>query len=213
MFMANIKRSLLFCTAWLGLLPPAPARCRSAADQPLLAPARDAEVTYYLTGASRTNGAVVMRLTTADQNKKVRLDLFNSSEIMPPFGSVIFDADANRVLSLLHRRHVYYELPATGRANPALMLNADMAFTRLGTATIAEQTCTDWRVANGPNYQGTACVTDDGVVLRATRSMPQAGSIVALSVNYAAPAANLFQPDPGFRLLQGEPRDAMPLGK
>jgi hypothetical protein len=76
-----------------------------------------------------------------------------------------------------------------------------MNFTRKGVVTIAGQSCTDWRVLNGSAEEGTACVTDDGLVLRATRNKPSEGAIVAIDVRYGPPSAGSFTPPPDFRLL------------
>ncbi|MGH8211153.1 MAG: hypothetical protein ACREU6_16455, partial [Steroidobacteraceae bacterium] len=107
---------------------------------------------------------------------------------------------ANRVLTLLPNKRIYYQLPATGRANPGLLLNDSMQFTRTGAAKIAGLSCTEWQVSNGQDFQGTACITTDGIALRATRSKPAPETLEAIAVEYGTPPAALFQPDAGLRL-------------
>jgi hypothetical protein len=120
------------------------------------------------------------------------------------FGSITFDVPANQVLSLIPERKKYYILPAAGRANPGLLLSDKMTHVRRGEATVAGLTCTDWKIANGNDIQGTACVTSDGVVLRASRSLPRPGSLLALAVTYATPSADTFAPPPDLQLAPSQ---------
>ncbi|HVC59904.1 MAG TPA: hypothetical protein VND19_06015 [Acetobacteraceae bacterium] len=171
----------------------------------MLAPTRDVAVTYRVSGANRTNGAAIIKMTYADHDQKVRLDLFAFEGATTPFGSLIYDQPDNRVLSLIRDRNAYFELPATGRVNPGLMLGANMQYKRLGTATIAGQKCTDWQVSDGAEDKGTTCVTDDGIVLRGTRLKPKPSGIEAIAIDYGTPPDSIFQPDPGLVLQSNQP--------
>lgn len=183
----------------------APMHAAVAQDKPLLAPSRDVAVTYRVNGASRTSGAAVIKLTYADQDQKVRLDLFAFAGATTPFGSLIYDQPDNRVLSLDGGHNAYYVLPATGRVNPGLMLGASMQYKQQGTATIAGLQCTDWQVWNGTEDIGSACVTSDGVVLRGNHVKPAPSGLEAIAVVYGTPPPGVFQPDPGMILRPNGP--------
>src|SRR3954452_6995730 len=171
----------------LVLGPPARAQ-----ERPALAPTRDVTVTYQLTGISQQPGATNMRVAYADKNQRVRLDFFAFATAKTPFSSIIFDAPANQVLSLVYEQQSYYVLPATGRANPGLLLSDKMSYVRQGDETVAGLVCTDWRINNGPTIAGSACVTADGVVLRAVRTQPKPGTMEASAVTYGTPPESAF---------------------
>jgi hypothetical protein len=171
-----------------------------AQDRPVMAPSRDVTVTYALTGGAQNQGATTMRVTYADGNKRVRMDLLAFPDAKVAFGSIIFDTVANEVLSLLPDQQAYYVLPAAGKANPGLLLNDKMQYIRQGKETIADLPCTDWMVSNGTDFQGTACVTADGVALRATRTLPKPGTMEAVKVSYGTPPGDTFKPPPDLKL-------------
>lgn len=170
-----------------------------AQDRPVVGPTRDVTVTYKLTEATRQNGAVQMKVIYADHHQRVRVDFF-AAQTNKPFGSIIYDRPANRILTLVPSKQIYYQVPAIGRANPGLLLNEHMQYTRDGEAVVLGLQCIEWQIANGREYQGTACVTTDGIALRAARTEPKSGSVKALTVEYGTPPPGIFEPDPNFRL-------------
>jgi len=182
----------------------APGHRASAQDRPALAPTRDVTVTYELTGVSQQNGATTMRVVYADSGRRVRLDFFAFPAAASPFGSIIFDAPANQVLSMIYAQQKYSVLPATGRANPGLLLSDKMAYVRKADETIAGLTCTDWQITNGAAFAGSACVTADGVVLRAIRTQPRPGTMEASTVTYGTPSASIFKPPPDLKLAPSQ---------
>jgi hypothetical protein len=185
-----------------------PALSARAEDGPVLAPPHDVAVVYKLTGASQQQGATKLQVTYADRGR-VRLDFFRYVEAKYPFGSLIFDPPADRVITVVPERQGYVERDVGKLPSPGSFLNAKMNFTRQGKAMIAGMQCTDWHVFNGTAGEGTACVTDDGVVLRATRDKPVEGSMEATAVQYGSPPPEIFAPPPGLKLLapvqQGTP--------
>src|SRR5690348_13809547 len=88
-----------------------------AQDKPAIKPTQDVTITYKLTGATRQNGAAQMKVSYAEHSQRVRIDFF-SVQPDKPFGSIIYDQSANRILTLVPSKKIYYEVPATGRANP-----------------------------------------------------------------------------------------------
>ena len=178
---------------WLAVLASVSAFDARAQGAPVVAPTRDVTVSYQLTGVSQTNGAVLMKIAYAHHNDQVRMDFYAFAGAQVPFGSVIWDAPANHVWSLLPETQSYYELPAAGKPNPGLLLNDKMTFSRIGDTTVAGLGCTDWTIGNGADYAGSVCVTADGVVLRALRTKPQEGSMLATAVVYGAPLPDTFK--------------------
>jgi hypothetical protein len=171
-----------------------------AEERPALAPTRDVTVTYQLTGISKQPGATSMRVAYANNDQRIRLDFFAFATATSPFSSVIFDAPANQVITLVYEQQKYYILPATGRANPGLLLSDKMSYVRQGDETVAGLPCTDWRISNGPTIAGSACVTADGVVLRAVRTQPNPGTMDASAVTYGTPPEGTFKPPPDLQL-------------
>jgi hypothetical protein len=171
-----------------------------ANDAPLLFPARSVAVLYRLTGTSQMQGAQKLRVTYGSENR-VRMDFYRDVEAMEPFGSLIYDPPADRVTTLLPERRGYVQRDIGNLPSPGAFLNAKMSFAGLGKATVAGMPCTDWRVTNGSTSGGSVCVTDDGVVLRATREQPAKGEIQALQVTYGPTPADLFVPPAGFKFI------------
>lgn len=175
-----------------------------AADGPVLAPTRDVAVIYKLSGSSQMQGSQKLQVTYGERGR-VRMDFFRFTEAKYPFASLLFDPPSDRVMTLLPERHGYLERDVDHLPNPGAFLSDKMTFAQLGKATIADVACTDWHVTNGANFDGTACVTDDGVVLRATRTKPLIGEMLATTVQYATPPADVFEPPAGFDLIPSEP--------
>jgi hypothetical protein len=177
-----------------------------AEDAPLLAPAPDVTVMYQLTGASQQNGAVKMQVTYAEKGR-VRMDFFRTPEANVSFASLIYDPPSDRVITVLPERRGYLQRDVGGLPSPGSFLNARMNFTHEGTATIAGIECTDWRVLNGTAGEGTACVTKDGVVLRATRNKPVAGAAEAVTVKYGPPPPHAFDIPADYEHIPSAPPD------
>jgi hypothetical protein len=195
--------AILICAMWLSH-----GTMVRAAEHPVLAPTKDATVTYNLTGANQVDGAAILQITYADRGR-VRMDFFRFAGATSPLGSLIFDPPADRVITTLPERHGYLQRDVGKLFNPGIMLNDKMSFTRQGSATIAGLQCTDWGVSNGAAGGATACVTDDGLVLRTTRSKPE-GSMEALAVKYGPPPADIFTPPADYGLIPSAPAAAPP---
>lgn len=182
-----------------------------AEDVPLLAPTKNVAVAYRLSGSSRQRGAEKMEVSWGNQGR-ARLDFFRFTETKISFLSVIYDPPSDRITTVLPETRGYMQRDVGTLPSPAAFLNSSMTFTRIGKAMIAGLSCTDWRVVHD-TYKGTACVTDDGVVLRATRDQPNEGVTEALTVSYEAlpdslfvpPAAFEFIPSPGFPQIKPPP--------
>ncbi len=141
------------------------------------------------------------QVTYADGNQRVRFDYFRWVEAKYPFLTVIYDRPANRFVTIHPETKTYSERPIGNATNPGAFLKADMNFTRVGTAVVAFATCTDWRVQEpGVNdEQDTACVTDDGIVLRILSSKPNVSTMTATAIRYGTPPEGVFDPPAGFK--------------
>jgi hypothetical protein len=176
---------------------------------PLLAPTHDVVVTYQVTGAELQEGAEKLQVTYGQQGR-VRMDYFRYAEAKYAFASMLFDPPNNRVTMVLPERRGYLQREIRNVTNPGAFLNGMMKFIRLGSATIAGMNCTDWRIDDGVDDKGTACVTDDGVVLHGERTRPSPGSIVATAVRYVAVPPEIFAIPPGLTLLSRAKPSAPP---
>ena len=193
-----------WCPVLIGMIWLSHGSMVRAADHPVLAPTRDVAVTYKLTGANQTNGAAILQVTYADHGR-VRLDFFHLDGGTSAFASLIFDPPANRVITLLPERQGYLQRDIGKLVNPGTPLTDKMEFMPRGSETIAGLQCTDWSVSNGAAGEGTACVTEDGVLLRATRSQPVEGSMEALAVKYGPPSSDIFAPPLNYQLIPSAP--------
>jgi hypothetical protein len=132
-----------------------------------LLPTEDVAVTYRYDGVPDGNPRQ-MQVTYADKGDRVRIDYFRWREANYPYLGVIFDRPANRVISLHPESKSYYERPIGNTKNPGDLLPPNSQFTRQGKAIVAHASCTEWQVvvSDKPAGNGTACVTDDGILLQ-----------------------------------------------
>ncbi|GAC1341007.1 MAG: hypothetical protein NVSMB18_12190 [Acetobacteraceae bacterium] len=165
-----------------------------AQDRPLTLPTRDVDV-LYRTQAGAQSYDQRWRFRAEDQ--KLRLDL--------PSPGVYMIAD--------HRQHraamvsdgdkgvLDMALPNTDPGG----LRPGQSFTRAGTATVAGVACTEWQTKDLRGAETTACITADGVLLRARHG--DAVVVEATKIAYgpldpaafAIPAAYKHEPAPDRR--------------
>jgi len=74
-----------------------------------------------------------------------------------------------------------------------------MGFARKGTATVVGIPCTNWEV-HRDNGSGTACITDDGLLLRGD-SADGNSHMIATKVSFGSLPDSVFQPPPGYRKM------------
>jgi hypothetical protein len=169
-------------------------------DAPVLLPKSDVAVIYRFDKVGLYDYRK-WQVTYGDGNKRVRFDYFRWVEAKYPYLTVIYDRPANHFITIRPEDKTYSERPIGNVNNPGGFLRADMTFTRLGTAVVAFATCTDWRVQEpGINdEQDTACVTEDGIVLRILSSKPDVSTMTAIAIRYGTPPEGVFEPPAGFR--------------
>ena len=195
-----------------GLLPGVVALTWAAAlaaaqgpDRPLTLPTGDVAVVYRFEGVGEDIPHKLL-VTYTGQGERVRIDYFRFFEAKSPYLSLIFDRPANRVISLHPESRSYLDRPIGTAANPGAMLPLDADFTRLGQAVVAHAQCIDWMVTNRdkPEDRATACVTEDGIMLRLASTKPKVVTLTATEIHYGPPAAGLFDLPPKFT------REALP---
>lgn len=161
--------------------------------QPRYLPTRDVTVTYQVSSSQKTiPNTVVAHITPTGD---VRIDT-------PDRGSVIYDVGRARAAWILPKGQIYFEIPVRGSLAGALIPQKDARFTRLGTAIVDGIACTNWRVV-AQQGNGTGCVTDDGVILRAegNDAKGETGSVLATNVAFGPSSPEMFQPPPGAHRL------------
>ncbi|MEO8715778.1 MAG: DUF4412 domain-containing protein [Acetobacteraceae bacterium] len=160
------------------------------ADQPPMAPTRPVSVTYRLNGGA-AKGPEKIAVTYDQDAKRVRLEFYRFVGSPEPISTLIFDKPADRVTTLLDARKLYAQRDTAGLRNPGLFLDPDLTYTRIGEEKFAGLACTNWAVES-PQQAGSACVTDDGVVLKATRGGAKPAEMDAIAIKYGAPPATAF---------------------
>ena len=163
----------------------APALAETA---PTYLPTRDVSVSYHV--ESQETGSQDIRARWSSSLGRARLD--------GGPGYLLVDPSTRRTTMVMEQQHLMMDLP--GGAARSFLPDAAARFTRGRTATVAGYRCTVWTVTSDQGG-GTACLTDDGVILRGrgTDRQRHAGSIEATSVQYGAQPAGLFAVPEGMR--------------
>jgi len=182
--------------AWLAgfaLLFAVLAALPALADRrPAILPLRDVAVDYRVTGRGFQDiRAVAARYSVAAQ----RLRLETDDRAM---GYLLVDPRSRMARMVVPGLNQYIELPLTRDRRAALLFNDRLGFTRRGAGNVAGLPCTQWDVRGG-NDTARACITDDGVILRAegTGGEVTGSKLEALRVDYGP------QSEAMFRLPQG----------
>jgi hypothetical protein len=192
----------LFLTCLLIAAPAwaATAGTARAQEKPPLLPTRDVSVDYRATAGGRTTN---IRVLYSAGTERLRAEASGQSTYL------IIDGRARTAHVVMDRQHSVLDLPFDTDRWRGFILSDRATFTRIGSDRILGHACTDWKVS-GPSGDGTACVTDDGVILRGAASgeAPDGhagtGSITAVAVHYG------LQPDDVFAVPAGYKTMAMP---
>ncbi|MGH7152698.1 MAG: hypothetical protein ACREF3_02125 [Acetobacteraceae bacterium] len=175
------------------------------ADLPLLHPDRDVAVVYRAEGSSRDGRAPqsgTIRMYWGDNGNELRVELDGQPVV------ALIDFKRQRMAMLFKPAKVLVETKLDPRLVPGFVLPSDANVTRAGTDTVAGVGCTVWDLS-GRQGKGSACITQDGVVLRAKGEATEEGSgrLEAVSVTYATQPASLFAAPPDFKRMDpGTPR-------
>ncbi|MBW8270956.1 hypothetical protein [Caldovatus aquaticus] len=179
------------------------APAQDSAPSPPLLPARDVAVTYRLTGPGGA-GTHSLRIAWLTAEGRVRLDL--PAELG---GVMLLDRRAQRAFLVMDQHRLVVELPSGGEFPRLGELPPGARLTREGRDRVAGLPCTVWRYQDH-GRSGRACITEDGVLLRA--SGPGAaggagddGALEAVAVAYGPQDPASFRPPPGYRAMRAAP--------
>ncbi len=166
----------------------------AAQDQPRIFPTRDVAVSYRFIGeAAAQAGLREASIAWLAAGPVMRMD-------MPGLGWIVADHAAQRGFMVMEQARVLMEIPlaqAQGQFAPW----TQGRLTRLGTDRVAGLACTVWlhRDARG---EGRACLTEDGVALRAEGTeQGRSGGLEAISVSYGPQDPARFRRPEGFAAM------------
>ncbi len=159
--------ALALCLLWA--LP-------ALADQPLLRPSRDVDVTYRA-AAPQGGKQIEQRVRWLAASQTMRID--------PPSSGlhVIIDYVARRMSVVRDATRSVVEMAAPDSMADAIAGAAATGFVRRGEATVAGRTCVEWQTQDRAAHPALVCITDDGVLLRAGTA--EQVRVSAVSVEYA----------------------------
>jgi hypothetical protein len=179
----------------VGLAPVWPAL---AQDRPPDLPTRDVSATYRFEGGAPNGAPQTIKMTYKVNGDRMRIDEDHVSY-------TIMDGSTKHSYMVMVPNKTYMDAPFDPQAERGFM-PPGLKFTRVGTDTVAGLPCTVWQAQMG-NETSTACITADGVMLRAEQSGPDNAKqrIVAVSVDYSPQPDSLFVPPAGFRRVQPPP--------
>ncbi len=131
----------------------------AAAEQPLLRPSRDVDVTYRTAAPGGT--AVEQRIRWLAAGQTMRID--------PPSPGlrVIIDYAARRMSVVRDGTRSVVEMAVPDSMATMTGGAPATAFVRRGEATVAGQACTEWQTMDRNGHPALVCITGDGVLLRA----------------------------------------------
>ena len=166
---------------------------------PAIRPTRDVAVEYQAQGRPGASGPAqsgLIRVFWGDRGARARVEMAG----MPTWG--IINLARARMIVVFAQQHGYVELPLDPNSIPGLSIPPGTKMTRVGSATVAGFGCTVWQV-RGPGDAGTACITEDGLVLQAQghgqeHGLSGNGTLRAVMVRYGPQPAALFEPPAGF---------------
>lgn len=180
--------------ALLALGPAAAA----AQDRPVLSPTRDVDVVYMMVQADAPGGPRVVeeRMRWAAAAGKLRID--------PPTRGlwVVMDTASRRIATVRDGERSVLEIESA-QAAPVPLPQAGASFVRRGTDSVAGVRCTEWQTTDVTGAPTLACLTDDGVLLRASG----AGRVLveALHLTYAPQDPAVFRIPDDYRRIQPPP--------
>jgi len=195
-----MRRTALLLT--LALAAPA------AAQEPPRIPTRDYAATYAMTGFG-TEAPKTMQISFSAATKRQRIDMVEAGQNL----SMIMELGGQRMWMLEHGSRMAMELTAgagPGSDMPISPIDDDTTLTRTGTDRVLGHACTIYRVTRQGKPQGTACVTEHGIMLRGEfEKEGERGRMEATRVSLDRQPTERFQVPPGYQTIE---MPAMPMG-
>ena len=164
-----------------------------AQDRPQIFPTRDVAITYRVDGQGQ-QGELTMIWSAA--RRMMRMNMPQG------LGYMVADQQGRRGFMVMEQMRMVMDVPMQQAGGMQYELE-NARFTRGGTEKIAGHDCTVWRYRSASG-QGEACVTSDGVMLRANGNARGAGGgrMEATRVVFAPQDPSLFQRPRGYRTMQ-----------
>ena len=179
----------------------------AAQDRPVILPTRDVAITYRATGpvqGQQQQHDLQVAFTSAGRLMRVE---GTGGEMRGTY--FIVDHTSQRMTMVMTGDRRFVEMPVNHAFSRGFLLSDTMKFVRRGGESVAGVKCTVWDITS-PEAVGTACLTEDGVMLRGS-GLDGKGAIVATGVTYAPQSAALFRPPADFSKIE-MPSLAMPPG-
>ncbi len=174
----------------------------AAQERPAIFPTRDVDITYRMVQADAPGGARLLeqRMRYAVAARKLRVD--------PPSPGlyVIVDYATHHLETIREAERMVMETDAPGAmpgGAPSSGASSSGAFKRHGVAEVAGLRCTEWETKDASGEPTLACLTDDGVLLRAVgggRVLLEAAKVTYGTIDPAA-----FRIPDGFSRLTPPP--------
>ncbi len=176
-----VAAALLLCGPFVG--------SAAAQQKPPIIPLRDVDVTYTMAQPVKGGPALSQRMRWSVATGRLRVD--------PPARDLymIVDYRTKRMAVVKDSARAVLDLNAAGQGLPGA--DAHAAFTRGQADQAAGLACTDWQTTDARGLPVVICLTDDGVLLRAS----QDGHVLleAASVHYGPQDPAAFVPPDGYR--------------
>jgi hypothetical protein len=186
-----MRAARLAALALATALPALPAR---AQERPPLFPTRDVAVTYRVSGPQAPANMPAMNIAWLAAAQTMRVDLAG-------MGWMVADHRAQRGFMVMEQMRMVMNIPmdqVAGRTG----LSPNARFRRTGSGSVAGHGCTVWSYEEGAD-RGTACITNDGVMLRAEGTgQGHSGTLEATQVNYGTQDPARFRLPAGYQTMQ-----------
>jgi hypothetical protein len=163
-----------------------------AQDRPQIFPTRDVAVTYRVAGQGQQ---AELTMQWAAASRMMRMNMPGG------VGYIVADHQNQRGFMVMEAMRTIMDVPLAQAAGMQRDLE-NARFTRGGTEKIAGTDCTVWRY-QGASQSGEACITADGVMLRAQGSAQgQQGRMEATRIAYGAQDPAQFRRPQGYQTMQ-----------
>ena len=167
------------------------------AQQPAIFPTRDVAITYRTTAGAQGPQNVAMSFLAA--SGLMRVDVPGGG----PMGNgwMLFDHRAGNARMVMEQQRMVMTMdagmvPGGGGLRPS----PEARFTRESSDRVAGTACTNWRIEDRGN-RARACLTDDGVLLRAQPESEGAGTLEATEIRYGVQDPARFVIPAGYQMM------------
>lgn len=164
-----------------------------AQDRPQAAPTRDVAVDYRTRDQDGTE--IIIRMSYGAKSSRIRVE----SPAQPGFA--VMDRIKATTMVVLPDNHGYLIAPLDPTVSRMFELDPKANYERGESTKIAGVECTTWKIS-GSGPEATACVTVDGVILRARVAENDGPTVEAVAVTYKDIPESQFAPPAGFKKLE-----------